>query len=245
MKKFLFIAFALLGAAAFLGAEGIAEGAKQSNEKADMSYAFGMAVAADLSETGLEFNYGAFVQGFRDVMDKEKTRYTMDEAMKKIDAAYSAAQRALGDRNKAEGDSFLAENSKRPGVDVTPSGLQFELVLEGSGEKPGPGDTVLVHYRGATINGTIFDTTYDNETPMEIPLDRVIPGWSEGLRMMREGGKAKLCIPPDLAYGERGAPPAIAPNAVLVFDVELLSIVQPAPEEDAGDDSGDDSGDDD
>jgi FKBP-type peptidyl-prolyl cis-trans isomerase len=90
---------------------------------------------------------------------------------------------------------------------------------------------VLVHYRGATINGAIFDTTYDNGTPVEIPLDQVIPGWSEGLRMMKEGGKARLFIPPDLAYGERGAPPTIAPQAVIIFDVELLSIIRPSEEE--------------
>jgi len=212
-----------------------------------MSYAFGMVVAADLKETGLEFNYGTFLRGFREVMDRKETRYTMDEAMEKINTAFTAAQEALGDRNKAEGSSFLAENAKRPGVTVCPSGLQYELILEGGGEMPGPADTVLVHYRGTTVNGTVFDTTYDNGTPLEVPLDRVIPGWSEGLRMMREGGKAKLCISPDLAYGARGAPPAIAPHSVLIFEVELISIVRPLfDEEDEEDDyEDDDFGDDD
>ena len=246
MKKIFCALLVLLGAAVFAAAGGIADEARKGNEKADMSYAFGMVVAADLKETGLEFNYNAFMRGFREVMDKEETRYTMDEAMVKINAAYTAAQAALGERNRAEGMAFLDANGKKPGVAVLPSGLQYELILEGDGEMPGHGDTVLVHFRGTTVNGTIFDTTYDSGTPLEVPLDRVIPGWSEGLRMMREGGKARLCIPPELAYGERGAPPAIAPYAVLIFEVELLAIVRSAPGEDdwEDEDSGDDSGED-
>jgi FKBP-type peptidyl-prolyl cis-trans isomerase FklB len=150
----------------------------------------------------------------------------MDEAIEKIEAAFAAAQAEIGERNRDVGEAFLAENGKRPEVIVTPSGLQYELVSEGAGEMPGPADVVLVHYRGATIRGEVFDSTWENGQPIEIPLNRVIPGWAEGLRMMREGGKAKLYIPPNLAYGERGAGGLIGPNSVLVFDVELLSIVE-------------------
>jgi FKBP-type peptidyl-prolyl cis-trans isomerase len=232
MKKQLCVIVVFLGVVSFAAAEGIAEEARKGNEKADMSYAFGMVVAADLMETGLEFNYNSFLRGFREAMDKEKTRYTMDEAMAKIQAAYSAAVEEKAEQNLALGNAFLSENSKRPGVIVTSSGLHYEAVSEGTGDKPGLADTVLVHYRGATIDGTVFDTTYDSGEPMEIPLDRVIPGWSEGLRMMREGGKARLCIPPDLAYGKRGAGGSIGPNAVLVFDIELLEIMR-SPEEQA------------
>ena len=198
-----------------------------ADEKSEMSYAFGMIIAADLVETGFEFNYDTFIQGFRETMEKEKTRYTMNEAMEIIDAAFEAAHTKLGEQNRALGDAFLAENSKRKEVTVTSSGLQYEVVTEGSGDKPSVADVVLVHYRGATIDDAVFDSTYESGGPIEVPLDRVIPGWSEGLRMMREGGKAILYIPPNLAYGENGAGKAIGPNTVLVFDIDLLGIVRP------------------
>ena len=155
----------------------------------------------------------------------------MDEAMEIIQTAFNAVQAEMRERNLATGTAFLEENGKRPGIVTTSSGLQFELISGGEGEKPGPGDTVLVHYRGATVDQIVFDSTYERGEPLEIPLDRVIPGWSEGLRMMREGDKVKLYIPPDLAYGERGAGNIIGPNTVLIFDVELLSIVRSADEE--------------
>ena len=235
MKKILFGIVVFLGAAVFCSAEGIAEEAKNGNEKADMSYAFGMVVASDLSGTGLEFNYDAFIRGLREVMEKKDTKYTMDEAMTKIQSAYTAAQTAKGEQNRAEQEAFLAENGKRPGVVTTASGLQYEVITEGTGAMPGETDTVRVNYRGTTIDGTVFDTTYDRGEPAEVPLDHVIPGWAEGIRLMKEGGKAMLYIPSDLAYGERGAGSAIGPNSALIFEVELLAIVpaQDAPNPDA------------
>ena len=226
MKGFFYGILLFWGVAVFGAASGIVEEAQKGNEKADMSYAFGMLVGSDLISTGLEFNYDAFIQGFRNVMENEDTRYTMNEAMEKIEAAYDSAQALLRERNLAEGIAFLEANSQNPGVIVTPSGLQYEVITEGTGGAPGPADMVWVHYQGFTIDGTVFDTTYNDEMPWEIPLDNVIPGWSEGLRMMREGGKSRLYIPPNLAYGERGAGMVIAPNAVLIFDVELIAIVK-------------------
>ena len=156
----------------------------------------------------------------------------MNQILKeKIQEAFDASQAELGERNRAIGEEFLEENGKRPGVITNPSGLQYELISAGSGDKPVIADVVLVHYRGSTIDGSVFDTTHDKGTPIEIPLDRVIPGWSEGLRMMREGEKAMLYIPPNLAYGERGAGPAIGPHSVIIFEVELLSIVDTAREQ--------------
>jgi FKBP-type peptidyl-prolyl cis-trans isomerase FkpA len=221
----LFLVF--FGAVVFAAATGIAEEAGRGNARADMSYAFGMVLADDLMDTGLEFNYDAFIRGFRDVMEKRSTLFSMEEAIGKINTAFAAAQTEITERNMAEAAAFLAANGARPGVSVTPSGLQFELISEGSGSMPGIADTVLVHYRGSDINGNVFDSTYEQGEPMEIPLDRVIPGWSEGLRMMREGSRARLYIPPDLAYGERGASGLIAPYAVVIFDVELLEILPP------------------
>ena len=226
------------GSAAFCAAGAIAEDSRRGNEKADTSYAFGMLVAEDLVDTGLEFNYYAFMQGFRDAMEKEETRLTTDEAVEKVQASFNRLEaldnekrQREGERNLTEGAAFLAENAKRSKVIVTASGLQYETVSEGTGDTPGISDTVLVHYRGTTVDGTVFDSTYNDGNPIEIPLDRVIPGWSEGLRMMKEGGRSILYIPPDLAYGERSTGPVIGPNSVLVFEVELLNIVRPDKEE--------------
>jgi len=227
MKKIYFLILVFFGAVVFVAAAGIAEEAERGNARADMSYAFGMAIADDLMNAGLEFNYDALIRGLRDVVENRNTLFSMEEAFDKIDNAFAAAQAEITEQYIAEAEAFLAANGSRPGVVVTPSGLQFELISEGSGEMPVISDTVLVHYQGADIYGNIFDSTYDYGEPVEIPLDRVIPGWSEGLRMMREGSKARLFIPPDLAYGERGAGGVIAPYAVVVFEVELIEILPP------------------
>jgi FKBP-type peptidyl-prolyl cis-trans isomerase FkpA len=224
---------ALLGAAVYCGAAGIAEESGNAREKADMSYAFGMYIASELSETGLAFNYGAFARGFRETMEKGETRFTMDEAEEIIQAAFDNLKTRdnevlllEAEKNMALGIAFLAVNAQRPGVIVTASGLQFEMLSEGDGEIPNIDSVVLVHYQGTTIDGVEFDSTYEDGYPAEIPMDGVIPGWSEGLRMMREGSRAKLCIPPDLAYGERGIYGVVPPNSVLIFEVELLEIVR-------------------
>jgi FKBP-type peptidyl-prolyl cis-trans isomerase len=233
MKKTFCVFLVFAGIAAFCFAEGIAEQSKNAKEKADMSYAFGMFVASDLKDTGLEFNYGEFARGFREIMESGKTRFNMDEAEEIIQAVFDRLRdqddensKLEAEKNLALGNAFLAENSKRPSVIVTPSGLQFELLSEGDGESPGIGDMVRVHYRGTNTDGIEFDSTYKEGQPLEFSMDGVIPGWSEGLRMMREGSRARLYIPPDLAYRERGIPGVIAPNAVIVFEVELLGIVR-------------------
>jgi FKBP-type peptidyl-prolyl cis-trans isomerase len=227
MKNIFCLVLVFFGAVVFTSAAGIAEEAERGNARAETSYAFGMAIANDLINAGIEFNYDALIRGLRDVIENRDTQFSMEEAFDRIDNAFAVAEAENTERSIAEAEAFLAANSSRPGVIVTPSGLQFELLSEGSGEMPGIADTVLVHYQGADIYGNIFDSTYDYGGPAEIPLDRVIPGWSEGLRMMREGSRARLFIPPDLAYGERGAGGVIAPYAVVVFEVELLEILPP------------------
>ena len=226
MKHTFCAIFLSVGLAVFSFAAGIAEEARRGNEKADMSYAFGMIVAMDLEQTGLDFNYDAFALGFRDAMEREATRFTMEEAIEKIDAAFETFNTEVGELNRIEGDAFLDSNGRRLAVVTTDSGLQYEMVTEGSGESPGPMDMVRVHYEGQLINGTVFDSSYERDEPVEFHLYRVIPGWSEGLQMMREGGKAILYIPPDIAYGERGIG-EIGPNAVIIFHVELLEIIKP------------------
>ena len=238
MKKLYCVIVLLIGAAFFCSAEGIAEEAKKGEIKSEMSYAFGMVVAADLKQTGLEFNYNSFIRGIREVMENKETRYTLNEAMSIIQKAFVEAQSEIAERNLVIGMSFLEENGKRPNVITTPSGLQFELISgSGSSEKPGPSDTVLVNYRGTTIDGTEFDSTYESGEPIEVPLEMVIQGWSEGISLMNEGDKAKLYVPPNLAYGEGGAGGVIGPNSVLIFEVDLISIVRPDNSEDGEEES--------
>ena len=222
MKHFYVSLLLFVGIVVFCPAQ---QAGEENGSKADTSYAFGMLIASDFQEAGLELDYDAFMQGFLDVMEHNETRFTQEKALEHIEAAFSASLTDAREQNLAQGAAFLEENAKRSGVIVTPSGLQYELISEGAGETPVLSDTVLVHYEGRTIDDVIFDTTQASGRPLEIPLERVIPGWSEGLRMMKEGGRARLYIPPDLAYGEYGAG-IIGPNSVIIFDVELLEIIR-------------------
>lgn len=126
--------------------------------------------------------------------------------------------------NLEVGQAFLKENASKPGVHTTPSGLQYKVITEGHGKSPKATDTVLVHYKGTTIDGTEFDSSYKRNEPISFPLNGVIPGWTEGVQLMKEGGKVQLFIPSNLAYGSRGAGGVIAPDSTLIFDIELLKV---------------------
>ncbi len=137
----------------------------------------------------------------------------------------SSAQAATAEENKNTGISFLAENGKKANIVTTASGLQYEVLTKGTGTKnPAASDTVTVHYAGTTLDGKEFDSSYKRGEPTSFPLNRVIPGWTEGVQLMTEGAKYRFYIPSDLAYGTRGAGRDIQPNATLIFDVELLKI---------------------
>lgn len=123
-----------------------------------------------------------------------------------------------------DGQRFLKENAGKPGVSTTSSGLQYKMLREGSGKSPKATDVVVVNYRGTLINGKEFDSSYKSGQPIEFPLNRVIPGWTEGLQLMKEGAKYEFFIPPNLAYGSRGAGGAIGPDETLIFEVELLKV---------------------
>ena len=197
----------------------------RGNDKADMSYAFGIAVAEDLKQTGIkDFNYNAFIAGFRETMENQKTSMTLDEAYDIVDNAIQNAMMVLTESSRQAENEFLARNAARPGVYTTASGLQYEIITEGTGSQPSIQDMVIVHYTGILIDGTIFDSSYDYGEPVEIPLMGVIPGWSEGLQLMREGGKSRLYIPSGLAYGSQGAGGFIPPYSALIFEVELFGI---------------------
>ena len=128
------------------------------------------------------------------------------------------------EQNKAAGEAFLAENAQKEGVKTTASGLQYTIITEGTGAAPSATSNVTVHYEGTTINGKVFDSSYKRGEPTSFPLNRVIAGWTEGLQLMKEGGKARFFIPAQLAYGERHAGPSIGPNSTLIFDVELIKV---------------------
>ncbi len=134
------------------------------------------------------------------------------------------AEAQLADSNRAAGEAFLAENAQREGVVTLPSGLQYEVIEEGDGATPGRRSTVVVHYSGTLIDGTPFDSSLQRGEPARFPVNRVIPGWTEALRLMQVGDKWRLFIPADLAYGDRGVGPVIAPGSTLIFEVELLEV---------------------
>ncbi len=133
-------------------------------------------------------------------------------------------RKQLGEENLSQGEAFITENGKREGVVSLPSGLQYEVIHDGSGDRPGATDTVVTHYRGTLIDGKEFDSSHRRGEPASFPVNRVISGWTEALQLMTVGSKWKLFIPSNLAYGERGAGKVIGPNATLIFEIELLEI---------------------
>ena len=203
----------------------------------DTSYAFGMLSASQMSEmgfVGVSFDYKAFMEGFKAFNEATETRLTPVEAWEKITVIVQKIQSQsneemwlLGEKNREEGEQYLKLNGERSDVSTTSSGLQYEVIVPGSGAKPGPGDVVRVHYEGTLIDGTIFDSSYRRGEPVEFGLDQVILGWTEGLQLMKEGSTYRFAIPSNLAYGPNGgASGIIPPNATLLFKVELISIVK-------------------
>ena len=202
----------------------------------DTSYAFGMFTAnmmAGQLGNDFSFDYSSFTEGFKAYYEAKETRLTPEQAMEKINAAFMAMQsrgdeimQAEGEKNRIEGEAFLSENRARSGVMVTPSGLQYEVIADGSGPRPAANDDVRVHYEGTLIDGTVFDSSYERGEPVEFNLSMVIPGWTEGVQLMNEGSSYRFFIPSDLAYGPQGAGGSVPPNAVLIFKVELLSVLK-------------------
>ena len=196
-------------------------------------YAFGMTVGSDLRQAGLEIDYESFLEGMKAAMEGTETLMDRNEALEIVQDAFENAQRKQNEALRAEEALFLAENATRSGIITTESGLQYQVLEEGSGQKPAANEIVRVHYEGALTNGAIFDSSYVREEPVDIPLDMVIPGWSEGLQLMNVGSKYCMYIPSHLAYGERGAGQIIPPYSTLVFTVELFDIIDDTMEEES------------
>ncbi|MDR0588917.1 MAG: FKBP-type peptidyl-prolyl cis-trans isomerase [Spirochaetaceae bacterium] len=190
----------------------------------DTSYAFGVVLGSDLKQFGINFDYAAMIQGIQAMVDGKEPRLSLEEAVGLVQTAYMAVLSRQAEESRQENDRFLAENSKKEGVSITTSGLQFEVVTQGQGRKPSAADVVTVNYEGKLIDGTVFDSSYTRGEPAEFSLDEVIPGWAEGIQLMNVGSTYRLYIPSSLAYGEQGAGNMIPPNSALIFQVELLSI---------------------
>ena len=193
-----------------------------------VSYGVGRQLGDQLSNNPFkEFDITAVQAGIADALAKATSQVSdedLNEAFGIVSKKMQELEQAAAKEASAEGEKFLADNAKRDEVTVTESGLQYEVITTGEGEKPAAESTVSVHYHGTFANGDVFDSSVERGQPAEFPVNGVIAGWTEALQLMTEGSKWKLTIPYDLAYGERGSQGAIPPYATLVFDVELLSI---------------------
>jgi FKBP-type peptidyl-prolyl cis-trans isomerase len=205
--------------------DGSASAPAKQNFDADASYSLGMSVGSSMRNNDMSPDVNAFVKGFKDALGGGKTRFTEEEADEKIQAAFTAIEEKKNEQLQQAETGFLAENSKKTGVTTTASGLQYEVISEGSGLKPSAENTVRVNYEGTLADGTVFDSSYTRNEPAEFPLNGVIPGWIEGIQLMNVGSKYKFYIPSELGYGSRGAGP-IPPYSALIFEVELLAIVE-------------------
>lgn len=191
------------------------------------SYAIGQQIGGNLKQQNIDFDADALAQALKDASagKNEMSKEDMQAAMMKLQEMAMKKQQEAADSNAKAGKDFLEKNKSAAGVKVTASGLQYIVEKEGTGASPKKEDVVKVHYKGTLTNGEQFDSSYDRGQPAEFPVGGVIPGWTEALQLMKVGGKAKLFIPPELAYGPSGRP-GIPPNSVLVFEVELMDIVK-------------------
>lgn len=222
---------ATLVTTAFLTAAPWATAFELDSEHKKLSYSLGLIIGEKLKNDVTDLDQEAFREAVSAVYagtDPLLTEQQVGEVMQAFQQKKMAEQKAefarIADANKVKGEAYLADNGKKEGVTTTASGLQYEELTAGTGVAPTAEDTVEVHYRGTLVDGTEFDSSYARNEPVSFPLGGVIPGWTEGLQLMKEGGKGRLVIPSDLAYGPGGMGNAIGPNETLVFEVELLKV---------------------
>ena len=203
---------------------------EQSSASEKVGYSLGFMMAEGNKEAVKDLNLDTFEKGFRDGYEGNDSALTQEQ-MQEVLMTYQKAQeeqfakdmQTKATENKTAGTAFLAENAKKEGVKQTDSGLQYKVLKEGTGKSPKATDVVEVNYEGKLIDGTVFDSSYERGEPIEFPLNQVIAGWTEGLQLMKEGGKYEFYIPSDIAYGEAGNA-GIEPNSTLIFTVELLKV---------------------
>lgn len=189
------------------------------------SYAFGNTMASSMKKDGLNsLNYELLVRGLKDAFGDVAPLIPKEKSQAAINNLFVSVSRQKHGPAIAEGKAFLEKNKLQPGVQVTASGLQYQVINKGTGIRPKATDTVLVNYRGTLLNGKQFDSSYDRKEPLSLPLSNVIAGWTEGVQLMQTGSKYKLFVPYNLAYGERGAGADIPPYSTLIFEIELLKV---------------------
>lgn len=209
--------------------------------KEKVSYGIGLSIGKDFQRQNIDVDLDILKRGIQDgltgakpLLTDQQLKETMQSFQKEMKAKHQQRAKVEGEKNKKEGEAFLKANAKKEGVKTLPSGLQYKILKKGTGSTPKPTDTVTVNYRGTLLDGTVFDSTYKRGKPATFRVNGVIPGWTEALQHMKEGAKWRLFIPSNLAYGERGAGPVIGPNAVLIFDVELLKVTSPEQKSNSG-----------
>lgn len=191
-----------------------------------LSYALGLSMGQNFKGSGVaKLNIDDFADALRAVYDNTEKKMTYDEAKQVVTEFFTNLEAEARANNERLGKEFLENNKKQEGVKVTASGLQYQIVKEGTGIKPGPNDVVTVHYTGRLIDGTVFDSSVERGEPATFAVGQVIPGWVEGLQMMNEGSAWRFFIPSELAYGSHGTGP-IQPNSTLIFDVQLIKVTK-------------------
>jgi FKBP-type peptidyl-prolyl cis-trans isomerase len=202
-----------------------------NSRKDKESYALGLNMGTNLRRQGVEIDPNVLFQGLKDGYSGGKTLMTEDESLGVLTQLQTDAgprveqmRQQAGEVNRKEGEAFLTANKTKPGVITLPSGLQYKVITQGKGPKPSATDTIICNYRGTFINGTEFESSYKTGKPAVLPVNGVMKGWTEALQLMPVGSKWQLFIPSDLAFGERGRGREIAPNATLIYEIELLSI---------------------
>ncbi len=243
MKRGLTMAAGALGVLLLSGVTSLAADNKPElkTEKEKLSYSIGISIGTGLGMTikrqGVDVDADLLAEGFKTALKGETPILSQEEVntilanfkskemakQKEMMAKQEAEQKKLAEKNLKEGTDFLAANAKKEGVKVLPSGLQYKIIKEGTGKTPTKESKVTVDYKGTLIDGTVFDSSYERGKPVAFKVDGVIPGWTEGLQLMKEGAKYQFFIPSKLAYGENGSGP-IPPNAALIFDVELKKV---------------------
>ena len=190
-----------------------------------ISYALGLSIGNNFRASGIKgLEIDDFIKGINDVFNEVKPAIAFDEAQRLLQAYFKDLQAEKFEMNKQVGEEFLRINKEKRGVVTLPSGLQYEVLKTGDGQKPGPNDKVRCHYHGTLIDGRVFDSSIERGQPAVFGVSQVIRGWTEALQLMNVGSKWRLFIPSDMAYGAHGAGEAIEPNMTLIFDVELLGI---------------------
>ena len=200
--------------------------------KAKASYSIGIGIGKNIRNMTADVDVDIIAKGIKDgiaggkmLLTEEQIAAALQAYQQQLNAKMAEAAKAVGEKNKKEGEAFLAENKKKPGVVALPSGLQYKEIKAGTGKTPKATDTVSTHYKGTLIDGTEFDSSYKRGQPASFPVNGVIPGWTEALQKMKVGAKWQLFIPSELAYGENPQPGSpIGPNSVLLFDIELLGV---------------------